>query len=105
MTKRKIVLLMVAAFIFVFAGYVASVQETKGVVVKIEGSYLSILDSVGQMVTINGQDPTEFENIKVGDKVIVKDSKIFKEIHLASIKTFPGYMNEVNLQNIHAYPR
>jgi len=105
MNKKNILLMMVAASIFFFAGYVVSFHEAKGVVVKIEGGYLSILDSVGQMVTISGNNPDEFKNIKVGDKVSIKDGKIFKEIHLASVRPSPGYFNEINLSTMPVFPR
>ena len=105
MNKKNMVLLMAAAFLLVFAVYVASVQETKGVVVKIEGGDLSVLDSVGQMVTIGGHDPVELETIKVGDKVVIRDGKIFKEMRLVSARPYPHYLNEINLDMIQAYPR
>ncbi len=104
MNGRKILLFGAAALILIFAGYVVSMEKAQGVVVKIEGSSLSIMDGVGQMVTLSGHDPKEFENIKVGDKVVIKDGVVFKDLQMASARTYPNYMHEVNRENISVFP-
>ena len=88
--NRIIVFFMVATFTFL--GVVCnspSCQDTKGFVTKIEGGELYIQDSTSQLVTISSHDPIRLEGFKVGDRVVVKDGKIMKEISLKNLKTFP----------------
>lgn len=77
-TKKLIVLLMAAIFTLGIVGLCFSAQEVKGTVSKIEGSNLTILDSTGKEVTAQVKDPGAAKDLKVGDKVSVKDGKVTK---------------------------
>lgn len=79
MTKRLIVLLMVTAFTLAVAGISFSAQEIKGTVAKIEGNQLTIQDDAGKQVTVQVKDRESLKEIKVGDRVLVKDGRITKE--------------------------
>ncbi len=78
-TKKLIVLLMVAAFTLGVAGLSFSAEEIKGVVSKIEGDKLTILDDNGKQTTSRVGDPMILKDLKVGDRVLVKDGKVTKE--------------------------
>jgi len=77
--KRLIVLLMVMAFTLAVAGLGFSAQDTKGTVAKIEGNKLTILDDTGKQTTVQVKDQESLKEVKVGDKVLVKDGKVIKE--------------------------
>lgn len=79
MTIRKwIVLLMAAVFTLGVVGCFSE-QEVKGTVSKIDGSNLTILDDRGKEKTVEVQDLESLKEIKVGDRVLVKDGKVRKE--------------------------
>ena len=77
-TKRLIVLLMAMVFTLGVVGLSFSAQEIKGTVSKIEGNKLSILDETGKEKTVNVKDKESLKEIKVGDKVLLKDGKVIK---------------------------
>jgi hypothetical protein len=56
----------------------AGMDELKGTVTKIEGGIVSIKDSVGEKM-IKPENPEALKDLKVGDKVSVKDGKLIKE--------------------------
>ncbi|MDP2972957.1 MAG: hypothetical protein Q8P64_27665, partial [Deltaproteobacteria bacterium] len=76
---KLIVLLMVAAFTLGVVGLSFSAQEIKGTVSKIEGDKLTILDDKGKQTTSRVGDPMILKDLKVGDRVLVKDGKVTKE--------------------------
>ena len=78
-TKKFIVLLMAMVFTLGVAGLSFSAQEIEGVVSKIEGDKLTILDDMGKQTTISVGDPMILKDFKVGDRVLVKDGKLTKE--------------------------
>jgi len=78
-TKKLIVLLMVAAFTLGVAGLSFSAEEIKGVVSKIEGDKLTILDDKDREKTVMVKDKESLKEIKVADRVLVKDGKVTKE--------------------------
>ena len=78
-TKKLIILLMAAIFTLGVAGLSFSAQEIKGTVSKIEGDKLTILDDNGKQTTISVGDPMILKDLKVGDRVLVKDGKVTKE--------------------------
>ncbi len=78
-TKKLIVLLMVAAFTLGVVGLSFSAQEIKGTVSKIEGDRLTIEDDMGKQTTTRVEDPMILKDLKVGDRVLVKDGKVTKE--------------------------
>jgi pyruvate kinase len=78
-TKKLIVLLMVAAFTLGVVGLSFSAQEIKGTVSKIEGDRLTIEDDMGKQTTTRVGDPMILKDLKVGDRVLVKDGKVTKE--------------------------
>jgi len=77
--KRFIALLMVMALTLGVAGLSFSAQETKGTVAKIEGSKLTIQDDMGKKTTVQVKDQESLKEVKVGDRVSVKDGKVIKE--------------------------
>ncbi len=77
-TKRLIMLLMAVVFTLGLVSLSASAQEVKGTVAKIEGDQLTIQDDMGKQVTIK-VDPKAAKDLKVGDRVSVKDGKVTKE--------------------------
>ena len=78
-TKKLIILLMAVVFTLGVAGLSFSAQEIKGAVSKIEGDRLTIEDDMGKQYTIRLGDPTILKDLKVGDRVLVKDGKVTKE--------------------------
>ena len=78
-TKKLIILLMAAIFTLSVAGLSFSAQEIKGTVSKIEGDKLTILDDKGKQTTTSVGDPMILKDLKVGDRVLVKDGKVTKE--------------------------
>ena len=83
-TKRSlIVLLMAMVFTLGVVGLSFSAQEmtqeVMGTVSKIEGNKLTILDDImGKEKTVTVKDPASLKEIKVGDRVLVKDGKVTK---------------------------
>ena len=78
--KRLVVLLMVAVFTLGVAGLSFSAQEIKGTVSKIEGNKLTIVDAMGkEKASVKVEDKESLKEIKVGDRVLVKDGKVTKE--------------------------
>ncbi len=77
-TKKLIVLLMVAAFTLGVVGLSFSAEEIKGTVSKIDGNKLTILDDMGKEKTVEVKDLESLKEIKVGDRVLVKDGKVTK---------------------------
>jgi outer membrane lipoprotein SlyB len=73
------ILLMVTVFILGVVGLCFSAEEIKGTVAKIDGDKLTIQDDVGKQVTISVQDKMTLRDLKVGDRVSVKDGKVTKE--------------------------
>jgi pyruvate kinase len=78
-TKKFIVLLMAMVFTLGVVGLSFSAQEIKGTVSKIDGNKLTILDDMGKEKTVNVKDPESLKEVKVGDRVLVKDGKVTKE--------------------------
>jgi len=79
MIKKLIVLLMVTTFVLGVAGISFSAQEVKGTVSKIEGNKLTLLDDMGKQITVQVKDQESLKEVKVGDRVSVKDGKVIKE--------------------------
>ncbi len=81
-TKRLLILLVAIVFTLSVAGLSFSAgagKEVKGIVVKIEGSKLTILDSMGNEKTIETKDHWMLRDLKVGERVSVKDGILTKE--------------------------
>jgi len=70
---------MATVFTLGFVGLSFSAQEIKGTVSKIEGDKLTLEDDMGKQVTISVKDPMILKDLKVGDRVSVKDGKVIKE--------------------------
>ena len=83
-TKRSlIVLLMAMVFTLGVVGLSFSAQEmtqeVMGTVSKIDGNKLTILDDImGKEKTVKVKDPESLKEIRVGDRVLVKDGKVTK---------------------------
>jgi hypothetical protein len=77
--KNLIVLLIAMVFTLGVVGLSFSAQELKGTVSKIEGSNLTIVDSMGKEQTVKVKDLASLKEINVGDMVSVKDGKVRKE--------------------------
>ena len=78
-TKKLIILLMAVVFTLGVAGLSFSAQEIKGTVSKIEDDRLTIEDDMGKQTTMSVGDPMILKDLKVGDRVLVKDGKVTKE--------------------------
>ena len=78
-TKKLIILLMAVVFTLGVAGLSFSAQEIKGTVSKIEGDRLTIEDDMGKQTTMSVGDPMILKDLKVGDRVLVKDGMLTKE--------------------------
>jgi hypothetical protein len=82
MAKRLLTLLAVMAFTLSLASTCLSAgmgKETKGSVAKIEDSRVTILDDKGNEKTIEVKDPAALQDLKVGDRIFVKDGMLTKE--------------------------
>ena len=77
-TKKFIVLLMAMVFTLGVVGLSFSAQEIKGTVSKIDGNKLTILDDMGKEKTVEVKDLKSLKEIRVGDRVLVKDGKVTK---------------------------
>ena len=77
--KRLIILLMAAIFMVSVVGLSCSAQEIKGTVSKIEGDKLGIVDDTGNEKTVKVKDLESLKEVKVGDRVLVKDGRVTKE--------------------------
>ncbi len=78
-SKKLIVLLMAMVFTLGVVGLSFSAQDIKGTVSKIEGDKVTIKDDMGKEQTVKVKDLGSLKEIKVGDKVMVKDGKVVKE--------------------------
>ena len=78
-TKKLIILLMAVVFTLGVVGLSFSAQEIKGTVSKIEGDKLGIVDDKGNEKTVKVKDLESLKEIKVGDRVLVKNGKVTKE--------------------------
>ncbi|MGC9045975.1 MAG: selenite/tellurite reduction operon protein ExtJ [Thermodesulfovibrio sp.] len=79
--KKAVALLLVLTFVFAvaFTSFAADVKKTEavqGTVTKIEGKKLTIKQADGKEVTVEVKN---VKDIKVGDKVTVKDGVVKKE--------------------------
>ena len=79
MIKRLIVLLMAMVFTLGVVGLSFSAQEVYGTVSKVEGNTLTIVDNMGKEKTVKVEGKESLKEIKVGDRVLVKDGKVTKE--------------------------
>ena len=70
---------MVAVFTLGVVGLTFSAQEIKGTVSKIEGDKLGIVDDKGNEKTVKVKDLESLKEVKVGDRVLVKDGRVTKE--------------------------
>ena len=79
-TKKLIVLLVAMAFAVCVVGVsISAAQEIKGTVTKIEGDKVTIQDAAGKQTTVSVNDPRMLQDLKVGDRVSIKDGKLTKE--------------------------
>lgn len=79
-TKKLIVLLTAMAFALGVVGVsLSAAQEIKGTVSKIEGDKITIQDAAGKETTVSVNDPRTLQDLKVGDRVSIKDGKLTKE--------------------------
>lgn len=86
-TKRLVVLLMTMVFTlggvglsFSAQAQAAQAQEIKGIVSRIDGNMLTILDDMKKekTVKVKDKDLESLKAIKVGDRVLVKDGMVTK---------------------------
>ncbi|MBI5026386.1 MAG: hypothetical protein HZC12_06630 [Nitrospirae bacterium] len=76
--KRILILLMAFVFTFSIAGLSFSKEsaEIKGMVTKVEGNMLIIVDDMGKETAVEVKDA---KDIKVGNRVVVKNGAVTKE--------------------------
>jgi Cu/Ag efflux protein CusF len=79
MLKRSIVLVMAVLFTLGSVGLCFAAGDIKGTVSKIEGDQITILDAAGNEAKIKVEDQATLKDLKIGDKVSVKDGKVTKE--------------------------
>ncbi len=79
MIKKSIVILMAMVLTLGVIGLSYSAQDVKGTVSKIDGDKLTIMDDKGKEQTVTIKDMESLKQVKVGDKVLVKDGKVVKE--------------------------
>lgn len=79
-SQKLFVLLVVALFSLILAvpGF-SAMDEVKGTVTKIEGSSVTIKDSMGGEKAVQPKNPEALKDLKVGDKVAFKDGILTKE--------------------------
>jgi len=78
--QKLFILLVIAVFSLVFASPgITAMDEVKGTVSKIEGSSVTIKDTMGGEKTVAPKNPEVLTDLKVGDKVAVKDGILTKE--------------------------
>lgn len=78
--QKLFILLMVAVFSLVFAGpALSAMDEVKGTVTKIEGTSVTIKDTMGGEKTVEPKNPDALTDLKVGDKAAFKDGILTKE--------------------------
>jgi ribosomal protein S1 len=93
MTKKLLALLAATVFTLSLAAPALSAGmggDVKGTVTKIEGSKVTVKDSMGTEQTIEAKGPDELKDIKVGDQVAVKDGKLTKEGGAGPSSPSPG---------------
>ncbi len=78
-SKKLIVFAMAVLFTLGVVGLSYSAQEVKGTISKIDGDKLTIMDDKGKEQTVSIKDMESLKELKVGDKVMVKDGKVIKE--------------------------
>jgi Flp pilus assembly protein TadD len=82
MTKRLLIILAVTAFSLSLATTYVSAgmgEAVKGSVTKIEGSKVTISDAMGNEKTTDVKDAAALQNLKVGDRISIKDGMLTKE--------------------------
>lgn len=78
-TKRLFFLLMAMVLTFSVVGLSCSSQEIKGTISKIEGDTLGIVDDMGKEKIVKVEDLESLKEVKVGERVLVKDGRVTKE--------------------------
>ncbi|QCQ22562.1 hypothetical protein [Desulfoglaeba alkanexedens] len=56
-----------------------SAQEARGKITKIEGTVITVLSDSGEELTVHVEDTEALENLKVGDRVVMKEGRLTKE--------------------------
>ena len=82
MAKRLLILLAVMAFTLSLASTYVSAgmgEEIKGSVTKIEDGKVTILDAMGNEKTMKVKDPAALQDLKVGERISMKDGMLTKE--------------------------
>lgn len=79
MKIKKLILLLMAAVLTIGVMGCFSTQEVKGTVSKIDGNKLTILEDMGNEKTVEVKDLEVLKEIKVGDRILIKDDKVIKE--------------------------
>ena len=93
MLKRLLIVLAVAVFSLSLASPVISAgmgDEIKGTVTKIEGTKVSVKDMMGDEKAVEPKNPEALSDLKVGDRVAVKDGILTKEGGSGSSAPSPG---------------
>jgi hypothetical protein len=82
MAKKLVILLAVMAFTLSLASTYLSAgmgEEIKGSVTKIEDGKVTILDAMGNEKTMKVKDPAALQDLKVGERISIKDGMLTKE--------------------------
>lgn len=89
--QKLFILLMVAVVSLVFAGPgISAMDEVKGTVSKIEGSSVTIKDTMGGEKTVEPKNPEALKDVKVGDKVAFKDGILTNEGGMGTMSPAPA---------------
>jgi hypothetical protein len=88
--QKLFILLVVAVFSLVLASPgITAMDEVKGTVTKIEGSNVTIKDTMGGEKTVAPKNPEALTDLKVGDKVAVKDGILTKDAGMGTSAPSP----------------
>jgi hypothetical protein len=82
MTAKKLFIYFVVALFslgLASPGLSGGMGEAKGTVTKIEGSKVTIKDSMGMEKTVEPKNPEALKDLKVGDQASVKGGTLTKE--------------------------
>lgn len=80
MVTKKLMILLAAAILSlgVVSTSFAAQEEIKGLVTEIEVDKITVMNDRGQTITVMVEDPRSLRDLRVGDKVVVRDGKVTK---------------------------
>jgi hypothetical protein len=90
MVRRLLIVLVAIAFSLAFASPgISAMDEVKGTVTKVEGTSVTIKDSMGAEKTVEPKNPEALKDLKVGDKVAFEDGILTMEGGMGTMSPAP----------------